>query len=1722
MNQINQHHLQALYHGKESSVYRYVNPENNQSSILKVLTKEYPTYTDLARFYLEYDYLKEVDVPGIRKVMQKTRLENRPAILLAEAPGVTLNKYSPLPMDVQAFLPLAIAITEIVRKIHELHFIHKDLKPQNILIDPATKKINVIDFSNATRFSGEQSQLGQPNQLEGTLAYIAPEMTGRMNRRIDQRSDLYALGIIFYELLKGHLPFESPDPLGLIHLHLAKEPDLSGIPAPVDKIIGKLLAKNAEDRYQSAFGLKHDLEQNFELLSRFGSLLVFPLGQKDYSTQFEVSQKLYGRDQEINIINTLLEQTRAGQNQYLLISGYSGVGKTSLVQEIYKPLTLNKGQYIYGKFNQYQRNTPYSAILDALSGKIKQILSSTVEDIVDWKNKINAAVGTNGLLLTEAMPVLKLIIGEQPPLSVIPPSEAQNRFNNTFLSFIHLFTHSDRPLIVFLDDLQWADLGSLDLINTIINDATIRGLMIIGAYRDNEVDANHPLRKSIQQLVAGDGPITEIHLNPLKPEVTNQIVMDTLRSDPVKCADLSALIYQKTQGNPFFINQFLRKLHEEDLIRFDYNTNQWQWEIQVIKAMNITDNVVDLMTEKIQQFNPATQAVLTAAACIGNEFDLNILETILQQSATEIARDLLPAVEEGLIAPLDNNYKYLFIQADSENIQSGINANFHFLHDRIQQAAYQLYDQATLQKLHLSIGRLLLKNTPESEKEHLLFDLINHFDQCLELIHDPVEKLTLITLYFQAGQKAKKSLAHNSAVNYLEQGIRLLPTGAWEDEALYPLTFELHYEATESKYLIGHHQEAEKLMEEMFQHSANPANNVRIYLLQGILFTTLGHFEKALTACQKGLELLGVNYPSSVTPEMIGQGFMEIETLRAGRAIHELEELPTLQDLNYYFPVLMLAIAATPAFYMDKLKWVWNVMELVKLSLKNGNSDLSDMGYGAYGVVNGTMQNYSTGYEWGELAVTLNRKFNKIENRAKVSYLFGEMTLPWKKHYEQTIPYLEEGYKFGLETGDLIYAGFCAIYLGWTPIIMGRPLLSAIEQCENGLKFYQRSNDIHRWMLVVAKQYSFALQGQTLQLDSLSNDQLTEEFILQSCQEQNAMWGLFTYNWAKIALFYRTGEYQRVLDLMPATLQLSHIAQGTLFSVDLTLYHALILVDVIAEHPVQETPELMQTLEQHTTQLKIWSDNCPDNFSHKFLFLEAEKAYKLHGDHALAQNHYDQAIKAANIYKFLGDEALINEKAAHFYAVLGRHKVARAYMSDALRCYAEWGALGVIKFLKTKYPILVDLDVDDLSQTVRRHSAKTSSTRSTRLANLDLNSLIKATTAISGEVVMDKLLRKLSKILLEAAGAERCLIIHGNETTQQFFVEAEGTLLDENWKILHHKPITSSDLVIEVFQYVIRTKETLVIDNASEDERWKNLSYVRENNALSISCIPVLLQSKLTGAIYLENNLLPNAFTPDRVEVLKLLAAQMAISIENALLYRDLEQKVIERTRTIEEQRDIIEQEKQKSDQLLFNILPRATAEELKSSGKVEPKLFEQVSILFTDFQGFSRISEQITPQELIQSLNECFLAFDEIAEKHGMERIKTIGDAYMCAGGIPVPNDHHAYSAVMTAMEIKAFVKKWSDKRQKAGKTVWPVRIGIHTGSVIAGVIGLKKFVYDIWGDAVNVASRMETSGEAGEINISQSTYELIHTKFRCEHRGRLAVKNRGEIDMYYVKEKI
>ncbi|HID99097.1 MAG TPA: GAF domain-containing protein [Thiotrichaceae bacterium] len=1521
---------EPLYEGIYSLVYRASRQIDNQSVVLKVLKNDYPTSEEIARFKREYEITQKLNesVEGIITVFGLEKEDKTWFMVLEDLGSDSLaNHLQVQPFDIAAFLPLAIQMTKIVGEIHRQNVIHKDINPANILWNPNTHQIKVIDFGISSLLSREHTIINNIKSLEGTLAYMSPEQTGRMNRALDYRTDYYALGVTFYQMLTQQLPFEVKDAMELVHCHLAKRPPVAHelnpkIPPVLSKILLKLMAKMAEERYQSALGLKTDLQHCLTQLESTGQMTDFDLGQSDISEQFQIPQKLYGRKSETEKFLSAFERIASipfssketapeccGRPEMMLVAGYSGIGKSVLVQEIYKPLTQKHGYFISGKFDQFQRNVPYSALVKAFSDLMQQLLTENEAELKHWQAQLLSALGPNGQVIIDIIPEVELIIGPQPQVPALGPSEAQNRFNLVFHGFISVFCHSSHPLILFLDDLQWADSATLKLIELIMTHDQMRYLFIIGAYRDNEVNSTHPFIITLEQLEKAGAIVNQIALTPLTLEQVTQLIADTLHHETQAVHSLAELVTRKTGGNPFFVNQFLKTLYEENLLTFQYPNKAsisafekgggkgkrriWQWDIAQIEALNITDNVVDLMLSKLKKLSEATQQVLRLAACVGNRFDLKILSIINEHSAAETFQELMPAIQEGLVLPLSGLESLTGEVLDTEASQF----RFKFLHDRVQQAAYALIDDVHKKTVHLQIGRLLLANTPKTQQADKIFELVDHLNIGYEQVTDEPERLEIAQLNLIAGQKAKAAAAYEAALKYLNIGLRHLTETSWQNQ--YELTFALYIETMEAKYLSSHFEQSENLAKIALHQAKTRLEQSKVYEIQIQSYITQNQMTAAIETGLHVLEMLEINLEQAPPSH---------------DRIEELINLPILTDPDKLAAMRILMTIVSPAFIANPSLLGPIAFTMVNLSIKQGNSPLAAYAYVFYGLIQCASINIESGYRFGQLALKLLEKLNVTELKSKVYQIFNTFILPWKKQPQESIEPLRESIQAGLETGDLEYACYAAIYYCTYPFLMGEPLEAVEQKYEpytemlHQFKYDHAFNYISLWRELVSQLRSKTTDNQ-LQGQYFNEVETLPLFI----ETQNST-SLFAFYTAKAILLYFYKD--KVGAVKNAKLAVQYVEGGTgMITVAHNFYYSLALL--AQSYQAKEEQEALRQVAANQDKMKTWAYHAPMNFQHKYDLVEAEKARVL-GQVVETMIFYEQSITGAKNNGYIQEEALAYELAAEFYLKQGMPEFANLYLKNAHYGYQQWGAVAKVKDLEARYPqVLLQATVaKPISSLIitTQHFTPAVSTFESALSVLDLETVMKASQAIAGEVQLDKLLTTLMHILIENAGAEKGLLLL--EKDKQWHIVAEEAMetvvKEDNGKTEKDKGNTEiGQVATTLINYVARKKEAVVLHDALNEGHFTQDAYIIAHQPKSILCVPLVNQGKLAGIVYLENKLATGAFTQKRVETVQLLGAQAAISLDNARLYEDLaeynrtlEAKVVERTHELSEALD--------------------------------------------------------------------------------------------------------------------------------------------------------------------------------------------------------------------------
>ncbi|KOP25235.1 serine/threonine protein kinase [Hapalosiphon sp. MRB220] len=1484
--------IEVLYEDNITWVYRALRESDQTLVMIKTLKNEYPTIEELARLRHEYKILQSLEIEGIVKPLALESYHNGLVLIFSDFEGESLKKFiSKHNINFSNFLQLGIQLSSTLAQLHQNNIIYKNLKTYNILINSKTNKIKLIDFSISSCLSREILTLSNPNLLvrdalsEGvnTLAYISPEQTGRMNRSIDYRSDFYSLGVTFYEILTGQLPFPVADPLELVHCHIAKIPVSphqlnANIPLAVSEIVMKLLAKTAEERYQNALGIKADLEACLQQLQTTGKIANFTIGQLDLYSQFLIPQKLYGRETEVNQLMEAFERVSLGASEIMLVSGYSGIGKSSLVNEVHKPIVRQRGYFISGKFDQFKRNIPYASLIQAFQDLMRQLLTENAAKIAIWKTKILEAIGTNGQIIIDVIPEVEQIIGSQPVVPQLGLTESQNRFNRVFQQFIHVFCQPEHPLVLFLDDLQWTDSASLKLIQLLVSDPDSKYLLLIGAYRDNEVNPTHPLILTLEEIRKSGAFINNIVLQPLAITHVNQLVSDTLRTQQQKSQPLAELVYHKTQGNPFFLTQLLKSLYQENLLLFNFTEGSWQWDIELLQDIDITDNVVELMVNQIQKLSATTQNILKLAACIGDKFTLDVLSIVNQKSFSETAKDLWEALQTGLVLPLDESYKIPLVINDQQNEQ--LTVAYKFLHDRVQQASYSLIPDSQKKETHLRIGQLLLKNTTIEERTENIFALVNQLNYGIELLISESEKNQLAELNLIAGQKAKVATAYESAIRYLKKGLGLLAAFSWQNQ--YGLTLALYESAVETAYLNGDFEQMEKWAKLVLQQAKTPIDKMKVYevKIQACMAQV-----KQLEAIKIGLEalkLLGVNLPESPNLLEIQQTLSQTATNLAGKNIEDLIDLPLMTEVDKLAAIRMLTSMGSPTYQSAPALFPLVICEQVNLSIQNGNSLFSAYGYVCYGVIlNGIVEDIESAYKFGQLALSVVERFNALEIKTSVFFVAGACTIHGKVHARETLPLLQDGYASGLENGHFEYGGYAAMQKCQYSYYIGQelPRLER-EMATTSIALAQlKQENALNWNHIF-QQSVLNLLEPCENCCCLRGEIYNEEQALPLLQEANDRTGLHYLYLNKLILCYLFGEYERASE---NAVQAEHYLDGVkafLAVPVFNFYDSLAQLRIYSLVSESEQQNILNRVVSNQEKMRKWADHAPMNFQHKYNLVEAEKA-RILGEYWQAMELYDRAITGAREQEYIQEEALANELAAKFYFATGREKVAQTYLTDAYYGYVHWGATAKVRNLAAKYPQI-------LSRISQRKTQDFETTTTDIPRDFDLAAVTKASQALSGEIVLDKLLSKLMQILMENAGAETGFLIL--EQAENLLIKAAGKFSEDEIIVRRSLPVSSSqELPISIINYVHRTQEDVVLNDAVVEGIFTTDSYIINYKPKSILCTPIVNQGKLIGILYLENKLIAGAFTPERLKVLQLLSSQAAISIENARLYNDLE-----------------------------------------------------------------------------------------------------------------------------------------------------------------------------------------------------------------------------------------
>jgi predicted ATPase/HPt (histidine-containing phosphotransfer) domain-containing protein len=1488
---------ERLHESPWALLFRGVREADGRGVLIKILRDESPTAIELARLRHEHAVLASLTAPGVARPLELVSAGNRLALVLEDAGAGSLRDIIDAGRpELPRFLELAIALAKIVESIHREGILHKDLKPEHFLVDAETGALTLIDFASATRLPRETPMVVSPGRQEGTLAYMSPEQSGRMNRVVDQRSDLYSLGVTLYELLTGVLPFTSTDPLELVHGHIARMPapaheQAPGTPAIVSAIVGKLLAKMAEDRYQSCAGLIADLGRCATELRAGGPLEPFPLGLHDVSGALRISQRLYGREAETAALLAAFERARSGAAELVLIAGPSGVGKSAVVHELQKRL-VRQGRFVDGKFDQLNRAVPYASIANACRQLLRSILADSASALDRWAQRIRAALGPNVSVVADLVPELKLVLGDPPRAAELGPTESQNRFERVFQQFVKVFTSEEHPLVLFLDDLQWADAASLRLLQALVT-APDRGyLLVLGAYRDNEVGPLHALTLMIEEARRQNAIIRQASLAPLGLTHVRLLLSDALGRDDLQLAALAALVLRKTDGNPFFVTQFLGTLVDERLLTFAPESG-WSWELEDIERAGVTDNVIDLLIGRLHRFSPATQEMLRVASSIGHRFDLDTLAAVSGRSTREVAEQLWQPLHDGLLVPLDDRYRY---GADAEPGAPGepapINARYRFLHDRVQQAAYALIEPADRAAVHLRVGRWLLERGERSSQEDLLFEVVGHLNRGAVGITDPAERLRLATLNLTAGCRARDSAAYETGIALLGQSIALLGRQGWSTG--YEPTLAAHLALAECEAANGAPATAFELIETIDRQARPGLDRSAARRLKGQLLTQMNRMPEAVAAIAEAAAMLGIVLP--LDPEVLGPAiggeFGALARALAGREIESLADLPLMTDPRALATVEVLRAAIPSAFTCNQGLLALVILKAISLSLEHGNPPAASHLYCMYGLLHGSITgDRATGYRFGVLGVRLGERPAHRSSAGGAEFVFAAMVAHWHAHVSESLEHFHRATRASLEAGDRIHLGYAIATASMMRLCVGEGLDALRDDVPGYAEALRTGGDRANLNAVLSVAQSVAnLQGRTTRRDSLDGDGFDERQHRDAIGVNLFLLGVHLV--AKtIALFF-AGDFSQALAACDEVETLIAFLQGHIMTVEHAFYRALARAALARVAPAAERGALLSALAKDEEVLRALAASAPMNHAHRVALVAAERA-TVTGAASEAFALYEQAIALAREHGFIHHEALANELCARFHLAHGRAKVARVYLFDALYGYRRWGATAKANDLLDAHPEL-------LAEAIAPEAWRASggATATTLLAGFDATAAMRIAQAIASELVLERLIERMMRSLIEHAGAQRGLLVVMRagrlrvSATAQVDPDTVALALDQDLE-------QSRELSVAIVNYVARSHEAVVVAEATEDPRFAADPYFARARPRSVLCVPMLTQGRLMGVLYLENNAASNVFDPARLEFLRFFAAQAAIAFENATLYAELEAKVEERTRAL-------------------------------------------------------------------------------------------------------------------------------------------------------------------------------------------------------------------------------
>ncbi|MEK3889962.1 ATP-binding sensor histidine kinase [Bacillus sp. FSL K6-3431] len=1460
--------------------YKAMNSSSRQVVLIKKLQKHNISAQDLAAATHEFNLVKDLRIAGILTPITLEKHWNQPFLIVEPFDAYTLSSFiQNKPVEIRSFFRLAKQLTSIVDKLHQNHVIHKSLQPENILIHKKSGEVKLTGFYHAAMLKSENHRShANPYTLGSQLNYISPEQTGRINRHLDYRSDLYSLGVVFYQMLTGMLPFDQEDPIELVHSHIAKNPippiEVVGtVPKVMSDIIMKLLSKMPEDRYQSATGLGYDLIEFEKLWHVHGTnSLEFLMAEKDIPQNFEIGGKLYGREEALGTLISAFERTCNGQCTFALIPGISGIGKTALVNEVRKQLIHNKGYFIAGKFDQLKREVPYAPLVQAFQDLLKQVMAEGEKSIQYWKSHLESELSANLAVLTKIIPEIKWMTGELSEPEMLTAVETNNRIRFAFLKLINIFASEQHPLVLFLDDLQWADQATLDLLQYILAQQKRSYLFIIAAYRDDEVAVTHPFNVMLKDLQTIEGLIQTIPLKPLEMEHLEEWVLDTLSCEDNEAIELAIFMQQITRGNPFFLNQLFQAFYDQQLLVYDEEKMKWTSDFQKLFQLDIQGDIITFIAKRFYKLPEETQKLLKLASCIGNQFEINVLSAVYENSNVTTVRTLWNALRDGLILPLSPRYKWVFPNENllDEEKQPLI---YRFLHDRVQQAVYSTMTTSELEQNHLTIGRLIVNYyTRKGSLEENIFEVVNHLNQCRNLLNTK-ERIQLAKWNAIAGEKAKHGAAFKASLSFFEVGKELLGDTGWDLH--HKLTAKILIGLGETEYLDNQFTIAEGRFDEALDKVQSRQEQLKIYHLKMTLYIHVHRVEDAVDCGLKALELFGWHINKRPGKMAVAKEFLQTKIALRNRKAKDLNELPEMTNENQRLIMQTFINMNGPAYHVDQNLATLLMLKAFNYTLKYGITDLSSLVYNNYALIlSAGFHQYNDCYEFGNLALQNAEKSQNSHLMGRVYFVFGSFVNHWKNPIRYNQQYLERSQKYCIESGNSHLAGAASSFICIASFLKGHGLAETDQTINEQLRFSEQIQyDLSKNFLNDLKYWIYILR---------EAKEVPNWDVVQMTDDKSAEIVHYT---VRLQLSYILNEQEVAKILRQKLDQLVDKSLVLVIAPEYYFYEDLWMTKQYDSEGTKGKLRIRKRLKMHLSLWRKWALQSPDNYLHKYLLIKAEVA-KIKKRISKAAIYYDQSIAQAQKNGYIQDTAIANECAGLFYLNRGLPYFAKVYILTAYSAYESWGASRKALQLRKEFDELL---------TDSGKSLMIPNSKEQFYIDIDEATMLKAAQAISGEIVLEKLISRLLNIVLENGGAQKGVLFL--KIDDQLKPVAQGNI-DE---IVMH--IADKDVVEypeNILQYVEKSLEPVVLTDGADTGIFMNDHYMKVHRPKSVLCFPILYQRKLVGALFLENNMITHAFTKERIELLNFLSSQAAVSLENAYLYRDLEKKVKERTILLE------------------------------------------------------------------------------------------------------------------------------------------------------------------------------------------------------------------------------